>query len=361
MSLAKSSGLFQEEHRVVTEGSDSLYVRMMHPKPPHKARRLVFITPLVGGTATQPLILLRNLARRGSILMSFEYRGHPRSTGVFDLEKTIVDSRHALLWAADHAAQVGLPLHGFAFCYGAYTLASQFIAGGPGPRLHSFSTISGLFRLDQLLRFEHFVPVLSRHLGQQLDAAGFLEAIESGAIDTGSLAFRAALHEYLKATFPQLRVGEDYFEELHYTRADIPSVLWQVAHADHLARIDLPREMPCNFFFGYRDDLFALDTPEGRQSYRGHIQSLIPHAHVHGADIDHFGFGPEHDALVQRVGDLFEQHDKRSALACSTGAENQAPSPVPPPHVQESHLAARCGDQSALFFSGGGLMPGKSL
>ena len=119
--------------------------------------------------------------------------------------------------------------------------------------------------------------------------------------------------------FPQLRVGEDYFEELQYARTDIPNSLRQLSRADHLAGLDVPREIPCHFFFGHHDNLFALDTPEGRTAYRNYIQSLIPHAQVQGADIDHFGFGPEHDALVQRVGDLFAKYDGSPAGACPGG------------------------------------------
>jgi hypothetical protein len=306
----------QEEYRIPTEGSDELYVRMLHPRPSNRPKRLVFITPLIGGTSTQPLILLRNLARRGSILMSFEYRGHPRSTGVFDLDRTIVDARHALLWAADYAAQHALPLHGFAFCYGAYTLAAQFALGGPGRCLRSFSTISGLFRLDQVLRFADFVPLYGRRLGKELPVAAFLGSMENRTFDSSSVAFRGALREYLAAIFPQLKVGDDYFEELQYGRVDIPSSLRQLTHATSLAALDVPGNIPCNFFFGHNDNFFSLDTPHGRDAYGNHIRSLIPHAQVCGADIDHFGFGPEHEALVQKVGDLFEQHDGHPACAC---------------------------------------------
>ena len=163
----------------------------MHPKPAASAQRLVFITPLIGGSSTQPLILLRNLARRGSILMCFEYRGHPRSSGTFDLGKTIVDARYALRWAADYAAEHALPLHGFAFCYGAYTLAAQFAPGGPGRCLRSFCTISGLFRLDQLLRFEDFVPVFSRRFGEEFTVSEFCVS-SRGASSTPTVPHFAA-------------------------------------------------------------------------------------------------------------------------------------------------------------------------
>jgi hypothetical protein len=364
----------QEEYRIPTEGSDVLYVRMLHPRRPSRPKRLVFITPLIGGTSTQPLILLRDLARRGSILMSFEYRGHPRSTGVFDLERTIVDARYALLWAADYAAQHAIPLHGFAFCYGAYTLAAQFAPGGPGRYLRSFSTISGLFRLDQMVRFEDFVPVYSRRLGKELTVAAFLGLVEGRAFDSGSVAFRAALHEYLAAMFPQLKVGQDYFEELQYGRVDIPNSLRQLTRANCLTALDVPREIPCNFFFGYSDSFFSLSTPEGRDAYSNHIRSLIPHAQVCGADIDHFGFGPEHDPLVEKVGDLFEQHDGCPVYTCAKIADNsiviqqqfssltaecgQKQTPLSLPVVQEMQDTAAFAEQPRQFLSEGNLIPG---
>jgi len=311
ISGARKFRLF-EEHPIPVEGRGVLHAKLMLPKPPGFPKRLVFIAPLVGASASQALILFRSLTRRGSILMSFEYRGHLRSSGTFELDKTIVDARHALAWACEYSRRHGLPLHGFATCFGAVPLVAQFARGARGCPLWSFSTISGLFRLDRILRFEEFVPIFSRHLGTRLDKKALLDGIAKQAFDLNGDAFRDALQEYLKGLFPELRVGRDYFEELHYDRADVPQTLLQLSRARYFDGLAFPAEIPCRLFFGRNDDVLGLDTEAGRRTYRDHVLSLIPHAELHEMEFDHFGRGPDHEPVLQRLGDLFEECEKRA-------------------------------------------------
>jgi len=266
---------------------------------------------LVGAGASQPLAIFRNLTRRGSILLSFEYRGHTRSTGAFDLDTTIDDTRHALMWATDYAKRLDMPLHGFATCYGAVAMAAQFPSDRPRPGLWSFNTISGLFDLHQVIRFGDFVTVFSRHYGRQLTTGALLEGIAKRAIDCDGDVFRSALQEYLGGVFPELEVERDRFEELSYGRADVPGTILQLAQARYLDDVTIPPEIPCNVYYGWHDDVMSLDTDEGQEAYRSRVSSLIPHANVQGWDIDHFGRGPGHDPVIDRLADKFEEAEQR--------------------------------------------------
>lgn len=310
-SRPRKSRLF-EERRIPAGGGDFLHAKLMLPKPPDYAKRLVFIPPLIGAGASQPLVIFRNLTRRGAVLLSFEYRGHRGSTGVFDLDGTITDTRHALDWAASFAGRRGLPVHGFATCYGMVALAAQFTGRARARRLWSLNAISGLFRLDHILRFEDFAAVFSRRTGDRLDAGTLLAGIAAGMIDTGGDGFRDALREYLHGLFPELDVGRDYFEELAYARADVPRTVLQLSRARYLDGLAVPPDVPCNFFFGRNDDVLGLDTPEGRAAYRRHVLSLVPHAALHECEIDHFGRGPDHDPVIDRLADLFEESEARA-------------------------------------------------
>lgn len=315
ISAAPKSRLF-EEHQIPTEGPDVLYATLMFPKPPNCPKRLVFIPPLIGAGASQPLIIFRNLTRRGAVLLSFEYRGHSRSSGTFELDRTITDVRHALDWAANYARQRGLPLHGFATCFGVIALAAQYAAGGRRRRLWSFNTISGLFRLDHILRFEDFAAVFSRRLGVELDTAGLLEGIAGERFDWSGDAFRGALEEYLSTLFPELDVGRDHFEELHYGRVNIPRTLQQLARARYLDGLAIPRDLRCTMFFGRNDDVLSLHTREGREAYCSHVRSLVPHAELHECEIDHFGRGPDHDPVIDRLADIFEECEAQAVPVC---------------------------------------------
>jgi hypothetical protein len=201
-----------------------------------------------------------------------------------------------------------------ATCFGTVPLLAQFADGDCRYPFWSFSTVSGLFRLDQILRFEDFAPVLSRHVGTRLDRTTLLEGIAGQAFDPNGDAFRHALHEYLSGVFPELRVGRDYFEELDYDRADIPRTLLQLSRARYLDGVAFPPEIPCNFFAGRNDQLLGLHTEAGRKAYRAQVLSLIPHAELHEMEFDHYGRGPDHRAVIERLGDLFEKSERRMVL-----------------------------------------------
>jgi hypothetical protein len=114
-------------------------------------------------------------------------------------------------------------------------------------------------------------------------------------------------------------VGWDYFEELRYDRADIATTLLQFAQARYLEGRTVPPDVPCRFFFGRNDELLALDTEPGRQAYRDHVVSLIPHAELCGLQLDHFGRGPDHDPVIQRLGDFFEESEAQAVSPVPTG------------------------------------------
>jgi hypothetical protein len=320
IATSTKSRLFEEE-RIPTQSGAYLHAKIMMPKPPMTPRRVVFISPLVGAGAAQPLIIFRNFSRRGALLVSFEYRGHTHSTGTFELDGTLSDVRDALLWTWNYANERGLPVHGFATCYGTIPLLAQFKEGGCGYLLKSINTVSGLFRLDQILKFKNFARILSGHLGRELSVADFFAELAQEKIDCKGDVFRQALREYLGGLFPELQVGRDFFEELRYDRVKIPQTLRQLSAARYLDGVTIPPEMPCNFFLGRQDTDMELQTAEGRERYRTHVLSLIPHATLHEHEFDHFGRGVEHDPVIDHLSDIFERYDAAA---------------VPPHHLEKT-------------------------
>ena len=252
--MRSKSRLF-EDHIIPTEDNEVLFAKLLMPKLPMQPQRVVFFAPLVGAGAGQQLMTFRNFSRRGAIVISYEYRGHPQSTGMFELDKTIVDTHHALIWASNYANELGLPLHGFATCYGVVPLLAQFQKGGCGHLLRSISTISGLYHLNQILRIEDFALIVSRYLGLELDASSLLAGIAEEVLDCDGHAFRQALREYLSGLMPDLRVGLDYFEELNYERVNMRQTLLQFSRGDYLDGVNVPPWIPCTACIGLQDEL----------------------------------------------------------------------------------------------------------
>lgn len=302
-----------EEHRIPTTGSDLLYAKMMFPKPPVFPKRIVFIPPLIGAGASHALIAYRHLTRRGSVLLSFEYSGHPHSTGIFELDKTIIDTRNASIWAEKYANEHGMPLHALSICYAIVTLAAQFRDREWRCPFLSINSVSGLFSLDRIIQFANFSPIFSRRLGVALDRELFVQGIQNNAYDWNGAGFRDSLHEFLTGLFPDINIGIDYFEELAYDKVNIPRTLLQLLHAQYLKGVEVPPEIPCNFFFGRNDDIMFLTTLEGRETYRRDALSLIPHASLYEGEFDHYGHGPDHDRVIDKIADLFEETESRAA------------------------------------------------
>ena len=71
----------------------------------------------------------------------------------------------------------------------------------------------------------------------------------------------------------------------------------------------IPPAVPCNFFLGRNDRDMSLVTAEGRERYKRHVLSLIPHAVLHEHEFDHFGRGVEHDAVIDEISDIFQRYD----------------------------------------------------
>ncbi len=318
--MRSKSRLF-EDHIIPTEDNEVLFAKLLMPKLPMQPQRVVFFAPLVGAGAGQQLMTFRNFSRRGAIVISYEYRGHPQSTGMFELDKTIVDTHYALIWASNYANELGLPLHGFTTCYGTIPLLAQFQKGGCGHLLRSISTISGLYHLNQILRIEDFAPIVSRYLGRELDAPSLLAEIAEEVLDCDGHAFRQALQEYLSELMPDLRIGLDYFEELNYERVKRRQTLLQFSRGDYLDGVNVPPWVPCAAYIGRQDELLFARAPADREIYKNHVLSVVPHATIHESDVDHYGRGPDHDPVIKCIGDAFERSDT---------------SPVPPRHVYKA-------------------------
>lgn len=313
-SLPRKHRQFEDE-LIYTDDGEVLHAQFLWPRPPIRPRRLVFIAPLVGAGGAQMIMLFRTLIRRGSVLMSFEYRGNGKSTGTFELNKSIVDIRNAMIWAWHYANERNLPLHGFSACFGALALMAQFKPGGCGSLVRSLSFVAPLYKVNQILRVEDLVAVI----GPEWTPEQLVAAFERREFDTASEEFRVALQRYLKHVFPpDFDIGVDYFEQLRYERMKMTETFLQFARDGYIDDVYVPPEIPCNLFLGTNDEMLSHQTVEGREKYKRGFSEHVPHAVYHEHEFDHFGRGVEHDVVMDLIADLFDRYDS---------------TPIPPHHM----------------------------
>ena len=300
-----------EYPRVACCGGDGSLSAMLMKPPQGEPQRLVYIVPLVGSGASQQFLLFKNIVKRGSALLSFEYRGHGASSGAFSMEKSLEDSRTVLAWACGYAAERKIPLHALSTCYGNIPMLSWFRGRGTGVRPRTLNSVSGLFDLHHIIKIEDFLARYRRSLGGAvLDAGRFTEEVEQGTLPVEGDAYRQALRDFLIGLFPDLRVSRDSFEELAFDRVDMRDTVVQFARMRPLEGVAVPGDLPCLYFYGERDGLMGLDSPLGRLAYENRIDEIVPHAETRARDIDHFGRGPDHGRVIEQLCDHMELHDR---------------------------------------------------
>lgn len=298
-----------KEIDIISASGDRLGAFLMVPL--HGApKRLVYIVPLMGSGASQQILRFKNFTKRGSAILSFEYRGHGRSSGTFSVEKSLEDAKTVLHWAREYAEAHNLPLHVHATCYGHLAMLSWFRGGHDAPAVRTLSAVSGLLELNHIVRFEDFLPYYDKYSNMPMTiAAKFIGYAAQGLIDFDGDHYRNALRDYLRGLFPELRITRDVFEELEYRRVDMRDMVKQFYLLRPSAGVVVPPTIPCRFYYGMNDNLLGLVTAEGRRVYESCISALAPHAEVRGMQVDHFGRGRDHDAIINQLCDFFEEHD----------------------------------------------------
>jgi hypothetical protein len=256
------------------------------------------------------------LTRGGSALLSFEYEGHGRSDGTFSIKKTLEDAEAVLRWACEHAAKEHLPLHVITTCYSAIPMLSCFRNGSHRFGFRSLSGVASLFDLDQIIKVDRFLLHYFRDdRDGVISTSEFVQRVRSGVIDRDGGMFRNAVKDFLKGLFPELNITRDSFEELQFRRADILETLEQISQMRPLDGIRIPDNIPCLFLYGVRDVLMGLDTPAGRSRYESRVRSIAPHARIHSVDADHYGRGPDHEAIIHELHGFLEKHDRGPGLS----------------------------------------------
>ncbi|MFH1981992.1 MAG: hypothetical protein ABIL58_09105 [Pseudomonadota bacterium] len=245
-------------------GGTRAWARLKTPQP----RGLVFIPPLIGGSAGGTFGRFRWLARSGFDLFSFDYAGHGRSGGAFSLGGSMADSRRMLRIAADQAAGDKLPLYGAAACYGAIPLVS-----------------STYFLGEPLKRAILLNPVPDFSVGAIV--SGFRRwSIEDAA--EGAPAGRwSRIRQYLDRLFPLTEKGMHGFGLLRRHRTRLVKTLLEAIHFAPLQTLRL-RQTPVLCLYARRDVVRQAAGYACERAYRRRVSDFCPGARFYAVDDDHY-------------------------------------------------------------------------
>ena len=292
----------------VQVGNDTLEGTLL--TPPTRTKRLVVITPLAGSSAMYGLSMLKNLAKKGSQLMSYTYRGVLNSTGTFSTEHSTEDTRAVLSWASEHARQQGIPLHAISICYGSIPLFSSY-SESPSPDPVTLAAASGLAKDVAVFRPEGISKAYATHADlEDLTTEQFGALVRGGNIDPSGSIFLGALESYLTTLFPTgANIGRDHFEKLYYERTDMGSLLRLVCSNSYFDNLSVPHSTPVLYVYGSQDEHLHLTTEPKRKEYERRVTATFPQAQFQSFDMNHFIKGPGKESMIEALSQYHLSHE----------------------------------------------------
>jgi pimeloyl-ACP methyl ester carboxylesterase len=261
---------------------DAVSIRIVAPPEGSPRRGGVFVPPLIGGSGLQQVGYFRALNRSGYPLVTFDYRGHGKSGGVFFVRNTIEDACAVLDAVRGEEFRDVLgpePLLGLADCYGCI------------PLLRAASARPGAFRALALF---NPIPSLQHVAGpREILADYFLPRDESGRRRLrwrSPFDLRGMLFETNKRLFPDVDKSRDHFGILRYARARTWLATWEYLTSEPLAGV--VSELPALICLGRSDGLLGLEDPNAEARYRALWRRHLPRAEVRVLDgADHYWTG----------------------------------------------------------------------
>lgn len=265
---------------------------------PRVSRRILLIPPLVGARGILGIRTFRYFLRSGCILMSFDYCGHYDGLNTkFTLGNTFRDTEVALHHAIEYSKEMKLPLHVVGSCYGLIPLLYALNNLEWPPEVKSLFSVSGLLRIDDLLKFDGYKPHLAKRGIQFENKSDFIHFMSSHKTDfiNTRKKYIDALTDYFLEAFQELQdvISSERFGVLRYSNADFHKTFYEFMTLE-LPEIRIPEHFPCLFFLGDRDTVFGFQTESRVEDFLGTVGRIAPHAKILNIRIDHFGRGEDH-------------------------------------------------------------------
>lgn len=261
-----------------------VHVAHFHATGSHE-KGIVLIPSLIGGSFILFGRQFRLLMQSGYRVVSFNYRGHPPSTGRFSL-RTSYEDMHGIATELKSECP-GTPLFAVGMCAGSLPIF-HIVQHDPG-LFERLAFVNAIWHVHQTASPVEAAVLYFRRAGLRIPTG--LGSIASTVLDD---------------IFPELDKGPDHFGILPYANVDLGAVA-----REYLLRIQ-PRvegaKTPVLCCYGQGDAMLRMEKEGAERTYREAFAGLFPNIEYATFPADHFMTGIEQD-VSERVLDFFDERD----------------------------------------------------
>lgn len=242
------------------------WVRSRRSEP----KGLVFIPPLIGGSAFQQLARFRWLSKRGYDLFSYAYSGHGASSGKFHFSASLRDTVFMIQKAVSICGAEGLPLFGIAVCYGAIPITHG--ARRCREPFEKIVFVNGITDSNPMGVVQSFLAYSRR-----------LKHAHNGVLPPLPRRFR----DFFEELFPGIPKNRHFFGILNRKRTRLSRLALQYLRNRPLGETRLP-ETPLLCLYARRDAIIQMLGPSDDSRYMQSVRRIFPMARFKALDCDHF-------------------------------------------------------------------------
>jgi len=257
-------------------------------------RGVIVIPPLIGGNALQQYHFFKVLSRSYTMVL-FEYRGHGKSKGQFDIRNSIEDTKKIV----DYAYKINnsQKIYGLADCYGSI------------PLMKSVSDREDIFESILLI---NPIPNLQYTMGPKDVLKHYFlrngKVYISNPFDLKDIVF------YINCIlFPDIEKSKNHFGLLNYSHLKAYSLLRDYLFYRIEKKIQI-KQVPVCIFYGTKDSLLRLDNKEEIKKYEHNFLKMIKNLTIKAIEGgDHFFIKTNNKRKIEQLQSFFTHLPSLSA------------------------------------------------
>lgn len=245
---------------------DGTRLTVAHFHPSGSERGIILIPPLIGGSFILFGRQFAHLVRQGYRVVSFNYRGHGDSEGLFTLRASFDDALQLARRLKERNPLT--PLFGVGTCSGSMPLF-HILTRAPG-------LLSGIVFINAIYHLQQTATPFEA-MGLYLKSRGLCPPRSIGDLTA----------VVLDRVFPEIAKSSEHFGILRYDRVDFRRValeyLFKLGPQDFAAELT-----PALCLYGTRDEMLGLTSTSQEREYRREFERRFTDVSFVAFEADHF-------------------------------------------------------------------------